>query len=71
MKVKFKKRYVLGIGYPWAMGIGPAYKEICLSSGKKGPTGLDRVTLDWPAELWSEDLPQYRLVLERVEKGKK
>jgi len=71
MKVKFKKRYVVGIGCPWAMGVGPTYRELCLSFGEKGPTGLDRVALDWPEELWSKDLPQYRLVLERVEKDKK
>ena len=72
MKVKFKKRYVLGTGYPWVRGQGPSsYKEICLSFSEKGPTGLDTVFLEWPEELWSQDLPQYRLVLERVEKGEK
>jgi len=27
--------------------------------------------LNWPDELWSEKLPKYRLVLERVSNGKK
>ena len=67
MKKKFKKRYILGAGYPWAMGTGP-YREICLSNLQISP---DKIELDWPEELWDTALPQYRLVLERVETDKK
>ena len=69
MKVKFKKRYVLGIGYPWMMGSeNPPHTNLLMALK---PTGLIPVDLDWPGELWDQDLPQYRLVLERVEKGEK
>ena len=67
-KIKFKKRYILGTGYPWIMGAGHAPKDFCLSTR---PIGLDKVMLDWPDELWNRDLPQYRLVLERVKKDEK
>lgn len=60
---EFRERYVLGEGYPWAMGIGP-YREVVLS---KTSLGLDPQDLNWPDELWRKDLPQYRLVLERVD----
>ena len=66
MKVKFKKRYVLGTGYPWENNNSvPTELLIALS-----PNGFS-AKLNWPKELWDQDLPQYRLVLERVEKDKK
>jgi len=64
---KFKKRYVLGTGYPWAIGT-ETYKNIALA---RETFGVDFVPINFPTELWSKDLPQYRLVLERVEKDKK
>ena len=67
MKTKFKKRYVLGTGYPWANGLGTEefpYFYICLDST---PTRSGtREILDFPPELWSEDLPEFRLILERI-----
>lgn len=61
---KFKNRYILGEGYPWAIGISPFF-EINLH---EGPNIIDeRIKLDWPDELWSRGLPRYCLVLERVE----
>ena len=70
MKVKFKKRYVVGIGCPWMMGYkSPPHTTICL--GMVNPDTSESVNLDWPNELLVKDLPQYRLVLERVEKDKK
>ena len=69
MKTKFKDRYILGVGYPHPIGIGPIYSRLCLSKDKNA---LIVIELDWPNELWwDKDLPQYRLVLERVEKDKK
>jgi len=68
MKVKFKKRYVLGTGYPWVLGGKSPQQVICLAVDA---IGLDTVTLNWPKELWDNELPQYRLVLERVGKDKK
>lgn len=62
-KDKFKDRYVLGEGHPWAMGLEPYY-EINLHDG---PYASDkRIPLKFPRELWSRDLPKYRLVLERL-----
>lgn len=62
-KPKFKTRYVLGEGYPWALGREP-YTLICLV--KKSP-GADKIELNFPEELWLEDVPKYRLILEKVE----
>ena len=59
----FKNRYVLGEGYPWMMGVGEN-KKLSLS---ETPIGLRTVFLDFPLELWSPDLPKYRLVLEKIE----
>jgi len=59
----FGERYVLGEGYPWAIGTGP-YEEVALC---KSPEGTDFLWLSWPKELWSRDLPRYRLVLELVQ----
>lgn len=64
MANKFCKRYVLGEGFPWAMGTKD-YKEIALS---KTAIGFSPVVLDFPAELWNANkLPRYRLVLERID----
>lgn len=61
-KSRFKDRYVLGEGYPWALGDGPYY-EINL---QPEPYESERIPLEWPDELGSNLLPKYRLVLERV-----
>jgi len=66
-KKSFKKRYVLGKGYPWAIGLRD-YKLIGILKKNKG---VNYIILNWPDELWSEKLPKYRLVLERVSNGKK
>ena len=62
----FKKRYVLGEGYPWAIGESP-YRAISLS---KQSIGISLTDLEWPEELWYEHMPKYRLVLEKVEDAK-
>lgn len=61
---KFKRRYELGEGYPWALGIGAPYTDVRLS---KVARGMAAEHLNWPPELWSPDLPKFRLVLERVD----
>ena len=63
-RIKFKKRYVLGTGYPWAMGLDP-YLTIAVN---KNNMGVEPFELNFPKELWSTKLPKYRLVLERVDK---
>jgi len=63
--MKFKDRYVLGTGYPWAMGLGKPYVEIAMLKGKL--LGFGFKPLKFPEILWNKDLPKYRLVLERVE----
>lgn len=69
-KVKFKKRYVVGTGCLWMMGYKSSpLTTICL--GMTNPINLNPVNLDWPDELLGNDVPQYRLVLERVEKDTK
>ena len=49
---RFKDRYVLAEGYPWAIGTNP-YTEIAMH---KGPyiTG-EYVDIDFPVELWKWD----------------
>jgi hypothetical protein len=64
---KFQKRYVLGEGFPWAIGTAP-YKEIGLSQSQ---LGVLLNALYFPSELWSKDVPRYRLVLERVDRKAK
>ena len=67
MTTKFKSRYVLGEGYPWATGIGTVdspYDTIVLH--RDSMMG-QRMQINFPTELWSKDLPKYRLVLERVD----
>ena len=68
-KTKFKKRYILGTGYPFPLGVGPVYSRLCLWGNKNAFIAIE---LNWPSELWWDfDLPQYRLVLEGVEKDTK
>jgi hypothetical protein len=62
MKLKFKKRYILGEGHPWALGVRN-YKAIALS---KEATGFNPKIINFPKELWEGDVPKYRLVLEIV-----
>ena len=62
MTTKFKSRYVLAEGYPWVIDYGNGI----VMHNSRHPMGYRR-KLDWPKELWSEDLPKYRLVLELVE----
>lgn len=59
---KFKDRYVLAEGYPWAIGT-QSYKSIGVSTINPGIILED---LDFPLELWSAKVPTYRLVLERI-----
>jgi len=61
-KPQFKKRYVLGIGYPWALGLN----DHVLIRMNQENTGQSPQILKWPKELWHKELPKYRLVLERV-----
>ena len=61
-KLKFNKRYVLGEGYPWAMGM-KIYTSVALV---RAPKGVELIPLDFPIDLWSSAVPRYRLVLEQV-----
>ena len=63
----FKKRYVLGEGFPWALGI-KNYKTLGMAMSNKG---INYIELNWPIELWWHDCPKFRLVLERISDGKK
>ena len=67
-KPNFKKRYVLGTGYPWLMGFGEQRTIVALA---QEPIGFSPIYLTWPEEFSSNELPQYRLIFERVEKDKK
>lgn len=62
MKAKYKDRYVLATGYPWALGTDP-YTSVEMNMGAKR---FVPVHLNFPKELWQEGCPRYRLVLERV-----
>lgn len=62
-KKTFKKRYVLGEGYPWAIGL----KEFRHAPLASDPVGTNFELLNFDTALWSADLPKYRLVLERVD----
>jgi hypothetical protein len=62
MKFKFKTRYILGEGYPWAFGC-TSTKSIGLAPR---PTTFSLQELTFPVELWSPKSPKYRLILERV-----
>ena len=65
---QFPERIVLGVGHPWAPGLGTAehpYDSVHLNPLAAGNGGR-RVKLRFPKELWRADVPKYRLVLERV-----
>jgi hypothetical protein len=64
---KFKDRYVLATGYPWAVGSELNPIDIRMV---RGPMGVVPIQLKWPKELWEPSLPRYRLVLEKVNHGK-
>ena len=68
---EFQERYVLGIGYPWALGTGnedDPHEQIslCLES-----VGVNFLEIDFPRELFSQEVPKYRLVLEREDVGER
>ncbi len=60
----FRDRYVLASGFPWAIGTDP-YHTIGMTVSK---VGIEYRRLDFPKELWRKDVPQYRLILEKVHK---
>jgi len=62
----FGNRYVLGTGFPWANGTSP-YLMIGVTLNR---IGIQHRPLDFPKELWMKNVPQYRLVLEKVHKGR-
>jgi len=66
-KIKFPKRVELATGYPWAMGLGTPESPYYNIVMNETATSCKCVTLNWPVELWSRDLPKYKLVLERVD----
>ena len=68
MSNKFKKKYVLGEGYPRALGLQSHYDKVFLC---KESSGSDLIALNFPDELWTKEMPKYRLVLERINKIKK
>ena len=58
MKPKFKKRYLLGEGYPI---INICFEDVSLCN-----TIANTIKLKFPKELDENLCPKYRLVLERV-----
>jgi hypothetical protein len=62
VETRFEDRYELATGYPWAIGLGP-YIQVQIN---RNQTGVNPRVLNWPTELWAANVPQYRLVLERV-----
>ena len=64
---KFKKRYVLGEGFPWALGdaFKGEYTAITLEKEARGKT--KQVLLNFPEALWNIHVKRYRLVLEMVD----
>jgi len=65
MKTKFKSKYVLGVGYPWTKGyIQAPYEGWLAMSNKKQDT--DPIDIEMPEELYSDECPRFRLVLERI-----
>lgn len=63
MTTNFKSRYVLAEGYPWTHGTGPTHHIQMWNKSENGRL----MELKLPNELYKEDCPPYRLVLERVE----
>lgn len=63
----FPDRIVIGVGYPWATGLGrkdAPYDSIQLHRNRR-PCGKAK-PLDFPEALWSSRVEKYRLVLERI-----
>jgi len=65
--MKYKRRYVLGEGYPYGYGQGPPFKQIALTERQ---VGLSFVPLGFPRELWDKTVPRYRIILRRVREHK-
>ena len=63
----FLKKYILGIGYPWLMGVDENI-AVALSETQMG---FSPVTLFFPTELWNKEVPRYRLVLELIDENEK
>lgn len=61
-QVEFPDEVVLGVGYPWAIGIDK-YEQVSLC---KAPKGLQFESLAFPKELWHDSIPKYELILRRV-----
>jgi len=59
--MKYKEKYVLGEGFPWAYGL-----ECRMLALNERAVGLNPIKLKFPRELWNEDVPKYRLVLEKL-----
>jgi hypothetical protein len=62
--MKYKDRYVLGVGYPFETGIN----GIGLSKHQIPEIYEIDVVLKIPYEIFKDQCPKYRLVLERVKK---
>ena len=62
-KPRYPKRVILAEGYPWFLGIGPYYQM----QMEVEPIHSDAIPLDVPGGSWDNDLPKYRLILERVD----
>ena len=62
---KFRKRYVLGEGWPWYEGNSNTGVGMCNCY----KTGSHTIKLKIPDDLfnWTDKHPKYRLVLERIE----
>jgi len=59
---KFKRKYILAEGYPWIV----THNQREMIQMEEAAVGHQPVPINWPEELWSNELPKYRLVLERV-----
>ena len=63
-KPKFKNRYVLAEGYP--MPIGDVSKPYTMIVMWEENMSSSRIPLNVPQDIFSNELPKYRLILERV-----
>ena len=63
---QFPDRVVLAVGYPWAEGLGTKANTYSSAMMMPGPRWGTPKSFRFPRVLWSPELPQYRLVLERV-----
>lgn len=65
-KSRFRKRYVLGEGWPWYEGPNDRGVGMCASP----KAGTDMMKLNLPFDVLNADgndnCPKYRLVLERI-----